>query len=351
MDDRQSNTGQTHVSGPALLLGPTRLLKNSEKNLMARLGMSTVPTYGRGGLLLVLLAELLLVFGAASRMVSLHTSGQLNRVTEVLDTFWELFYGNVETEIDAKVIKPLHMITATCGHMLLIPQLYILVVYAEEKVTIVLQLVLVLLVMVLTLITQTVHTIMGNTEIEELNCETKKSCFHILLAWMLLVNICIFLSIIIIRLIFSCRLKNWIIGIKIIGPIIDFSVSRRSRDFQSLVLIIILIVTVMSGMILNTDQLHSSKLDEINSKEVVVVTDLVSALVCLAGLLVLFIIYFYSHTCYSHTKVVSEHRLEQELTLLGERHKEVLMKNRKVSKNKYCPVTRTARPGNSGQML
>ena len=62
------------VSGPVLSLGPTRLLKNSVTNLVDRLDLSTTGNAGHGGLLLVLLAEVLLVCGAAGRMVSLHVT-------------------------------------------------------------------------------------------------------------------------------------------------------------------------------------------------------------------------------------------------------------------------------------
>eukprot|EP00092_Neocalanus_flemingeri_P095170 GFUD01121075.1.p1 GENE.GFUD01121075.1~~GFUD01121075.1.p1 ORF type:complete len:369 (-),score=128.57 GFUD01121075.1:74-1180(-) len=341
------------ISGPVLSLGPTRLLKNSEKNLLARLGLSTIPAAGWGGVLLVVLAELLLLCGAAGRMVSLQTSGQLDRVEEVQGMFWDMLTGEAKlTKTDTKVINTLHMITATLGHLILVPQLYIIVVFADENLTLVLQLVLAMLVMVLALVMQTVRTVLEQNEPEGPDCIEEDTCLHKTWAWMLFINIIIFLTIIFIRVLFNMRLKNLIVRIKCVGPIIEFCVSRRSRDFQCLVLIITLSVTVLSGMILNTQQLYSSDQPEvIESKTVELLIDLVSAMVCMVGLLVLVLLYFYSHTSYSHTRVVAEHRVEQELVLLGERHKQVLVRDKTVSKTKYCPVTRSARPGESGQLL
>ena len=347
------------ISGPVLSLGPTRLLKNSENNLLARLGLSTTPTTGQSGLLLVLLAELLLCCGAAGRMLSFQMNDQLDRLDLKMDLLWDLLKGENVEEINRLDLSLLHMMTATLGHMILIPQLYILVVYAEEKLTLMLQLVLALLVVVLALGMHALDVKLENqakpenvTQEAEDDHQDRGLGLHKAWGWILAINIIIFLTITFIRVLFNLRLKNWIINIKCIGPIINFLVSRRSREFQSLVLIIVLSVTVLSGMILNTNLLYSDKSEEmIQSKTSALLVDLMSALVCLLGLMVLFMIYLYSHTSYSHTRVVGEHRLEQELVMLGERHKQVLVRDNAISKTKYCPVTRSARPGDSGQLL
>ena len=211
---------------------------------------------------------------------------------------------------------------------------------ANEKLTLVLQLVLALLMMMMTLTTQTLQTVLQKNISDGAGCQERETCIHSYMAWMLFMNIVAFLSIIFIRVLFNMRLRNWIVGIKMVGPVIEFLVSRKSKDFQALILIITLMVTVLSGMILNTKQLYANDMpEEVKSKTVELLVDLGSALMCLAGLLVLVLIYFHSHTMFSHTNLVSEHDLEQELASLGERHKQVLVKDRLTSKTKYCPET------------
>ena len=337
-------------SGPALSPGPTRLLQKSVTNLLEKLDLSTEDVTGNKGLLLVLLTEVLLLCGAAGMMASLYARGQLDKVDHLLNQIWDLASGEKKyAEIETKTI---HIITATFVHILLVPQLYILVVSANEKLTLALQLMLALLLMVLTLITQTVQTVLTDNIEDKGNCEERETCFHNHMAWMLFLNIVIFLTIIFIRVLFNMRLRNWIVGIRVVGPILEFFVSRRSKDFQSLILVINLMVTVLSGMILNTKQLYGSDLpEEIESRTWEILLDLGSALLCLTGFLVLVLIFFHNHTMYSHTRLVSKQRLEQELASLGERHKQVLTKDREISKTKYCPVSRSARPVSSPQQL
>ena len=75
------------------------------------------------------------------------------------------------------------------------------------------------------------------------------------MVWMLFVNIVAdTLTIILIRVLFSMRLRSWIFG-----HVLEFLVTRKSLDFQTLILIITLMVAVLSGMILNTNQLYSSE--------------------------------------------------------------------------------------------
>merc|ERR1719318_1433227 len=175
----------------------------------------------------------------------------------------------------------------------------------------------------MTLITQTVQTVLETNTQDDSDCTDKETCLHGYMAWFLFINIFVFLTIIFIRVLFNMRLRDWIIGFKIIGPIIEFAVSRRSRDFQSLILILILIVTVLSGMIVNTKQVYGSIMpEEIESSTVEILIDLGSAMICLTGLLSLVLIYFHSHTILSHTRLVPGSKLEQELASLGESHKQ-----------------------------
>jgi len=340
-------------SGPALSPGPTRLLQKSVTNLLEKLDLSTEDVTGNKGLLLVLLTEVLLLCGAAGMMASLYACGQLDKVDDLFSQMWDLASGEKKSaEIGHTTTKTIHIITATFVHILLVPQLYILVVNANEKLTLALQLMLALLLMVLTLITQTVQTVLTDNIEDKGSCEDRETCFHGYMAWMLFLNIVVFLTIIFIRVLFNMRLRNWIVGIRVVGPILEFIVSRRSKDFQSLILVIILMVTVLSGSIINTKQLYGNDLpEEIESRTWEILLDLGSALLCLTGFLVLVLIFFHNHTMYSHTRLVSKRRLEQELASLGERHKQVLTKDREISKTKYCPVSRSARPVSSPQQL
>ena len=59
------------VSGPIISPGPTRKLRESAVSLLDRLDLSTKDHTGLGGVLLVLLTELMLLCGATGRILSL----------------------------------------------------------------------------------------------------------------------------------------------------------------------------------------------------------------------------------------------------------------------------------------
>ena len=342
------------VSGPIISPGPTRKLRESVVSLLDRLDLSTKDHTGLGGVLLVLLTELMLLCGATGRILSLYASGQLDNMHEMFHTVWDLMIGGKRkgADIDFGLIKTIHMINATFIFVLLVPQLYILAVNADEQLTLVLQMVLALLVMVLTLFSQTLHTVLAQNMPDNKHCSERGTCLHSYMAWVLFVMIVVFLAVIFIRVLFNIRFKNLIAGFKIIGPLIEFCVSRRFKDFVSLNLILILIMTVLSGMILNTKQVFSTYVpEEMEAMTWEILLDLGSAMMCLTGLLSLVLIYCHNHIIFSHTKLVSEQRLNEELAILGERHKQVLMKDRVVSETKYCPVSRSARPVRSAQLF
>jgi len=340
-------------SDPVLTPGPTRRLRDSVINLVDKLDLHTKEDT-RHGRLLLLFTELLLIGGAAARILSLYISGQLKgeELVRLLDTTWHLSNGDTNvTDMDNTLAKSVHMVTSTAIHLLVLPQLYILVVKADEKLTQVLQLVLAVLVMVTTLVTQTLGTVLKN-KMPNNECQERGTCLHSHMAWVLFINIIIFLLVIFIRVLFNMRCRGLIVGFKVVGPLIEFCVSRRSKDFQALLLILILIMTSLSGMILNTKQLYDgSTPEEIEASTTAILLDLGSAMMCLTGMFCLVLIYFHSHRLISHTKLVSGHRLDQELASMAERHKQVLTKDKKISKTKYCPVSRSAQPVRSPQLL
>ena len=337
-------------SGPAISPGPTRRLRESVVNLVDKLDLSTSDgtKYGR---LLLIFTEIMLIAGAASRILSLYVSGQLDQVGEVLHIRVHLLNGE-KLEIKHTLENTIHMVTSTVIHLFLLPQLYILVVTADEKLTQTLQLVLAVLVMVLTLVTQTIGTLLKNKIPDNPDCTIRGTCLHSYMAWVLFITIIAFLLVIFIRFLFNMRCRSLIVGFKIVGPLIEFVVSRRSKDFLSLMLILILMMTSLSGMILHTKQLYSTHSpEEIEASVLEILLDLGSAMLCLISMLCLVLVYFHSHTIISHTKLVSGHRLDMELASLGERHRQVLTKDTKISKIKYCPVSRSAQPVRSPQLL
>ena len=339
-------------SGPAISPGPTRRLRESVVNLVDKLDLSTSDgtKYGR---LLLIFTEIMLIAGAASRILSLYVSGQLDEVGEVVHITVHLVNGEKrKLEINHALENTIHMVTSTVIHLFVLPQLYILVVTADEKLTQTLQLVLAVLVIVLTLVTQTLGTLVKNKIPDYSGCTDRGTCLHSYMAWVLFITIIAFLLVIFIRFLFNTRCRSLIVGFKIVGPIIEFAVSRRSKDFLSLMLILILMMTSLSGMILHTKQLYSTHSpEEIEASVLEILLDLGSAMLCLIGMLCLVLVYFHSHTIISHTKLVSGHRLDMELASLGERHRQVLTKDTKISKIKYCPVSRSAQPVRSPQLL
>ena len=310
-------------------IGPTRKLLLAEMSLLDSLGLELEP-HVVSPTMAVLVVEFLLLAALVSRIVAMYLAGQFQDFA-LATTVSVVFSGASMEEIDRENMATFHILSSTVGHVLLVPQLYMLVVVSREEVTLVLQLVLVLLLVVLTAVTQGVHAALKTGDA----CEDKHLCLHQTWGWFLFLNILLFVTIIGVRLLFHIRLKSWLLGFRMVGPILEFLVSRKCRDYQALCLLLSLSAATLSGMVSNAERLSTSSLSV-----GAVVTDLVSCLLTLAALMVLVGLYLLTHCTYAHSKVVTHHHLGRVLHLLGENHREVLRGDLAISRDKYCPYTR-----------
>ena len=318
----------THMK-KSLEYGPTRKLLLAEMSLLETLGLEEQQPVSSTRSVLVV--ELLLLSGVVSRLLAMHLAGQLQDFT-LAGTLTALFSDSNKLEMIGKEnIKTFHIVSSVLGHVLLVPQLCMLVLVAPEKVTVVLQLVLVILLTVFTALTQGIHAMLQS----DVSCQVRGTCMHRSWGWVLFINILLFVTIIGVRMLFHIRWKTWLLSFKVIGSIIEFLVSRKCRDYQALCLLLALSATTISGLVISTDHTDSSDVPV-----AAVVTDLVSCLCTVAGLLSLVGIYFLGHYSYSHRRVVTQQRLDVELRRLAQEHHQVLSGDRTVSSNKYCPYTR-----------
>ena len=114
-------------------------------------------------------------------------------------------------------------------------------------------------------------------------------------------------------------------------------------------MLLFLTFTVISGSVLNMKQRFRGVKSVALDRETEVVVDAIYIVFTVTWLLLLFWIYCQVHHRYTHTMLVRESLLEQELAMLGDRHKEALLDN-KYSKYSYCPHSKEPdHPVNSGQ--
>ena len=322
-----------------VLVGPTRKLLLAEAALLEELGLQEEAPVSSTWL--VVLIEVLLLAGVGFKMLSLHLDGEFDGFALVFTDFFRLFSAD-ELEEDKNIVKTFHIDLSMVVHVTLIPQLYMLVLVTREKVTLVGQLVLVVLLLIFTVLTEVKGIIHAGRE--ELTCQERATCLHRSFGVFLFVNILIFLSLILVRLVFHLRWKTWLLSFKVVGPLLAFLTSRKCREFQALCLLISLGATTLSAL---------TRPSPIMSQPVVaaVLTDLLSCLLLLCGLLALLHLYSLSHDSHNHRSLATEGELETALHRLGEEHNEVLTKSLHRSTIKYSPFTRSCRPVTSRQYL
>jgi hypothetical protein len=315
--------------GPRLRAGPTRRLLLAERALLEELGLQEVQQPVRWGPAFISV-ELLLIAGLAIGVLAMYDAGRLDgfNISEFFDT-------------DHKE-RMYHMLRSMMSVVLPLPQLYMLVMIAKEEATVVLQALLVLIVFGLTLTTHLMRLVAKDAEHEE-QTDAMHNTAHLFCGSMLTINIFIFMSIITVRLIFHFRLRTCVVSLKVVGPVIDFLVSRKVRELQALCLLFALAATTYSGILLQHDE------GELTGGTVAV--DVVAGLLTMAGLLVLLPVYLITHIGHNHRKVVREEDLVAALAELGSEHEGALRAGQACSSTKYLPYTRGVGPGDSGQFL
>ena len=290
--DPRSSTGDTRQWLPP---GPTRKMLDAEVALLDSLGLQEEKM---SYFWPVILVEALLAAGMVTRLLTLHLEGQFSNFS-FSEAFGHWFHGarqdDLHIESDREQIKTVHILTATVVHVFLLPQLYMLVLVGREKTTIVFQFIFVLLLIIYTGVTQghDLHSILQHKE----SCGEEGTCAHRSWSWFLFTNLLVFVSIILVRLLFHSRCKSWLLGFRVLGPLLDFLVSRKVREYQGLCLLLALSATTVSGFSVLSDR--KSIMGGVTVG--LAVTDFLSSLFTLAGLLGLVSIYLLTHYGHSHS--------------------------------------------------
>ena len=128
-----------------------------------------------------------------------------------------------------------HVITGM-GYVVIVPQLVMLVLVAEEKTSMMMQFILTVVILVMTGVTQTVQTIQNLHSQREDTCLQRRTCAHHSWGWYFFVNNVWFSVTVLIRLLFNLRWKTWLTGLRVVGPLLAFLTSRKCREFQALCL-------------------------------------------------------------------------------------------------------------------
>merc|ERR1719193_1311060 len=220
------------------------------------------------------------------------------------------------------------------GHVVLVPQLLMLVLVAEEKTSMVLQFIFMVIIF---LVTATTHVLSDTIKAKrEETCSERGSCTHNSWGWYFFINNIWFSVTVLIRLLFNLRWRTWITGLRVVGPLLAFLTSRKCREFQALCLMACLGATTLSGLVLHTTGL--SREGEVPSTGTIVAASL-TCLLTFAALSLLLAAYLLPHFSFNHRTVVPEAELRAALERLGEAHREEL--SRRWWDGRYSPFTGT----------
>ena len=328
--------------------GPLRKLRKAELQLLEDLGLHeeeplsfTKVVWG---------VEVLLLASAAMLFITMHLAGELDQFSP-LDALQALFSprgskdlghlkdlerrNEMEVHVQNKVsLRNLHVMASMVGHVVLVPQLVMLVLVAKEKTSMVLQFILTVVILLVTSLTQAVQkTITGGMEE---TCLERRTCAHNSWGWYFFVNNMWFSATVLIRLLFNLRWRSWLTGLRVVGPLLAFLTSRKCREFQALCLMACLGATTLSGLVLHTAGL--SREGTVPSTETIVAASL-TCLLTFAALSLLLAAYLLPHFSFNHRTVVPEVELRAALEKLGEAHREEL--SRRWWDGRYSPFTET----------
>jgi len=290
--------------------------------------------------------EVLLLASAAMLFLTMHLAGELDQFSplDALDTLFnpegskdlDLEDRNeMDVHIQNKVsLRNFHVMASMVGHVVLVPQLVMLVLMAKEKTSMVLQFILTVVILVVTSFTQAVQKTITNG-MEE-TCLERRTCAHNSWGWYFFVNNMWFSITVLIRLLFNLRWRSWITGLRVVGPLLAFLTSRKCREFQALCLMACLGATTLSGLVLHTAGL--SREGEVPSTGTIVAASL-TCLLTFAALSLLLAAYLLPHFSFNHRTVVPEAELRAALERLGEAHREEL--SRRWWDGRYSPFTGT----------
>ena len=227
---------------PGLEEGPLRKLRRAELQLLEDLGLHEQKplSYTK----VVLGVEFLLLASTAMLFTTMHLAGELHHFSP-LEALQELFTGGLlsdnnnnnnkemKVEYESSLVN-IHVMASMVGHVVMVPQLLMLVLVAEEKTTMVLQFILTVVILVMTAVTQGVQKTI--TAGKEETCLQRRTCAHNSWGWYFFINNVWFAVTVLIRLLYNLRWRTWLTGLRVVGPLLAFLTSRKCREFQALCL-------------------------------------------------------------------------------------------------------------------
>ena len=332
-------------------LGDMRKLISSESKMLQRLGVDMDPELTKNENCLIMVAHFLIIVSATSRIVitaMLPEESKLENLSpmdeECLDKLLDL--------------KKKHVIMSTIVAKIFLPHLFLFGLVPEGRVTLFLQILMSIATFVLTIANAQVQNGIMNTydnksclyfQVNNLtDCQGRKSCNHHSTSWVLLVTIIAFVLITILRILFRTKIKNLILGFKVLGPCIKFITSRRGRDFVAITMLLFLTLSITSGTVLNMGfkfRMQVYDKEDVKTRIFEAIFDTITTLVTVTWLMLLFWIYAQVHHRFTHSLLVEEDMLEEELERLGEEYKDTLMGHdasmygyHPLSQHPDCPV-------------
>merc|ERR1712126_281659 len=357
-------------------LGDMRKLINSESELLRRHGVHVDPELTKNEYFLIVVAHVLIVVSAIARFSITITLPELPHALPLEDDkdSWEFSMMEMEMEESGSeglincsnkteeyalrwlmVHKKRHVLLSTVVAMFILPHLFLLGLVPEGRMSLFLQMVMSIATIVLSIfnfryqrgLLDTFHLCSSHTRFQNwTTCTGRKSCNHKHSSWLLLITIGFFVITTILRILFRTKIKNLIIGIRILGPVVELGTSRRGRDFQALAMLLFLTYSIISGTVLNmgTKFRYVQDGDVVEgelpfSRLVEVIADTGATLLTVFWLLLLFWIYAQVHHRFTHTLLVEEDLFEEELEQLGEEFHDALI-DHEASMYGYHPVSK-----------
>jgi len=320
--------------------GPLRKLRRAELQLLEDLGLHEQEPLSFTKVVWGL--EILLLASTAMLFLTMHLAGEFDQFSP-LDALETLFnpqsHGNLEdrNEMEMQIqnehsLRNFHVMASMVGHVVLVPQLVMLVLVAKEKTSMVLQFILTVVILLVTSLTQAVQKTISAGKEE--TCLERRTCAHNSWGWYFFINNIWFSATVLIRLLFNLRWRTWLTGLRVVGPLLAFLTSRKCREFQALCLMACLGATTLSGLVLHTAGL--SREGSAPSTGTIVAASL-TCLLTFAALSLLLAAYLLPHFGFNHRNVVSEAELKAALERLGEGHRQEL--SRRWWDGRYSPFT------------
>ena len=338
-------------------IGARRSLIERDRCVLKKLYIDKLPTLTSHEYSFMMLAELLICISAAVRLVLLNARHANLEKDDGLYRFTRVLYeiDHDASSISLKDLSRTHIILSSVSLLILLPNLFLLGLYPEVHISLILQFFLSFGTFVITSynlkVLSVLHSQYENVFNSTMNsCSQRHTCVHASSSWAVFVTIILFVVTTLLRLLFRTKVRSFIVNLKCIGRFVELYTSRRGRDFLSLTMLLFLAFSLTSGaVILSKRQIDdANNQDGMNSEFFI---EAAGSFVVVVWLLLLLWIYSQVHHRFTHTYNVKRSALDEVLAELVEQNIEG-SEEPDVSKFAYCPVSKNPeKPVCSGQRI